>query len=271
MSGLIGSVSAFDVREFAGPVRVAARSAPHVARVLEAAFPKDGSPAERTALEQVLAAGEVVGKTLLDREQASPARVRPAYAHFMTMWSILHDLLADLARVPGEVSPRGPRAAALVSEALPLGISFVQLQAAEAWSAAQRRLDLIDKRGLGPEIESLIGPDMLDGVRKATLRLREASGAGPTPSNAPSSTAVAERLATFSQLVGMYCRILAAKVDERDAVTVQRFRKAVAPLAEYRASRRGADRAEEEPEPVGDPSVLPGMPGAMPLAAGPSA
>lgn len=265
------NVSGFDVREFTGPARVASRSAQHVARGLEAAIPIDATPEERAALERAIAAGDAVQASLLDREQATPARVRPAYVAFVTLWSIFNDALVAIARIPGEISPRGPRAAALMSEVLPEGIAFAQLEAGQAWAAAARRLALVDDKGLGPVIAEAIGADVLEGVRGATLRLREAVGAGPTPTEFASSTAVAEKLADFSRLVGIYCRLLSAKVDEADLATVERFRKAVGPLIEYRASRRGQDETGDDALPVGDPAIPPGMPGASPFVTGPTA
>lgn len=270
MSG--SSVSNVDVREFSGPARVQARSAAVVGRGLEAAVPNDATVEEKAALARAVAAGDEVQDSLRDREQASPSRIKVPYTALAVMWSILFDALVAISRIPAEVSPRGPRALALVREVLPEGTTFMQLEAGQAWSASVRRLKVIDERGLAPAIGELVGSDVIDGVRTATATLREALGAGPTPIDIASSTAVAEKIANFSRLVGIYCRILAAKFDESDAASVERFRKAIAPLIEYRASRRGQDDDDDVAAPpvVGNPAIAPGLPGSSPFITGPA-
>jgi hypothetical protein len=75
-------------------------------------------------------------------------------------------------------------------------------------------------------------------------------------------------VARFSRLVGIYCRVLGSKVDEADPASVERFRKAVAPLIEYRASRRGKDEEDEVAPVLGDPNAPPGHPNSSPFMTG---
>lgn len=78
-------------------------------------------------------------------------------------------------------------------------------------------------------------------------------------------------LYAFSKAVAEYCRLLAARVEEDDPESIERFRKAVAPIDEYRsrAPRNGEDTthttdATEEtqqssptPNPAPTPVVAP--------------
>lgn len=72
--------------------------------------------------------------------------------------------------------------------------------------------------------------------------------------------------------------MLAGKVDETSAASVERFRRAVAPLDEYRAAR--AARGGSDDDDVVDVEVAagpratpiaPGMPGSSPFITGPNA
>ena len=110
-------------------------------------------------------------------------------------------------------------------------------------------------------------------ARRTTTQLRETSGAGPAPRATVSSTAVAEGASELSQLIGVYCRLLGAKYDERVPASVERFRRAVRPLDEHRASRR-SESDDDEVESIDPavtpvtPDVRPGMPGSPPFLPG---
>lgn len=239
---------------------------------MEAAIPPDASAEERAALEQAVRAAEAVAVCLTEREQSSAGRVRPAYLAFQNGWGVFGDTLAVLSRLPADASTRGPRAVAMKAEVLPEGTAFALLDAGAAWNAGERRLKYIDDHAMGPQVAELVGADVLETVRRVTAGLREASGAGPVYQEAPSTTAVAEKLTDFSQLVGMYCRLLAAKVDERRPATVERFRRAIGPLEQYRASRRGQEESDDEllapPAPPNGTPIAPGMPGSSPFMTG---
>ena len=73
----------------------------------------------------------------------------------------------------------------------------------------------------------------------------------------------------ISRVTTRYCRLLAAKLDETDPASIARFRKAVAPIDELRATRTSnnggviAEDDREQPEPATPtPVVGPASPGA---------
>ena len=264
-----------DFRNYVQPTRMSAHHASYVAGAMEAAMPADADPHERAAMASAVAAAAGVREVLSERDRFSAARVRPALAFFGSMWAMLGEMIAALARLPAEHGPRGPRAAAIALTLLPEGVSFVKLDAGAAWAEGKRRLHRIETEGMATELEGLVGADVLRAVRAATTALGEAVGAGPSPREIPSGTALQEALTNFSRNLAAYCRVLAGKVDETSAASVERFRRAVAPLDEYRAARAargGSDDDEEEivSAPVGAP-IAPGLPGSSPFITGPNA
>ena len=210
---------------------------------------------------------------LSERDEYSIARVRPAWMAFSTAWSVLVAMLGEVARL-GSLSPRGERAAELRARFFPEDSSFVKTDAAAAWPMGARTLERIDAAGIAGELATFVGSDVLDAARRTTAQLREASGAGPAPRATVSSTAVAEGASELSQLLGVYCRLLAAKYDERVPASVERFRRAVRPLDEHRASRRSESDDDDEVDSIDPavtpvtPDVRPGMPGSPPFLPG---
>ena len=265
------AISSLDVRDYVGPFRVSSAHAQHMARAMEAAMPPDASDDERSGMVEVVAAAAVVEDVLSDRDRFSQARVRPAFVSFGTAWSVLGDMLAALARMPADATARGPRAATLYASIFPDGTTFVKLDAGAAWAAGQRRLDRIDADGITASVDELVGADVLVAARRATANLREATGAGPAPRDVPSSTALSEATAAFGRELGGYCRVLVAKLDETNASSVARFKRAVFPLDEYRSARRSDDDTEGDlfVAPAND-AIAPGMPGASPFITNPT-
>lgn len=263
----------FDVRSYTGPSRVGARHALHVASALESAMPADADANERRAVGEVVAKATAIQAKLNERDETSVARVRPVWIAFAACWSVMTEILGALARL-GSLSPRSAAAQALLSRFFPEGSAFVKEDAGAAWAAGARTLDRIDAAGAAAELGSFVGPETLEAARRATVALREAAGAGPMPRETVSTTAVVQTTSELSQLIGLYCRLLAAKLDERDPRTVERFRKAVTPLDEYRASRRGGED-DDEVTPVAPATpttpvtpakpIAPGLPGAPAL------
>ena len=258
-----------DLRNYVGPVRASALHVQHLARGMEAALPSDADPHERTAMTEVLTAADAVQEGLNDRDRFSAGRVRPALQLFGTAWVAFFEMLCALARFSSEMSPRGPRAQALLTSLFPDGIAFVKQDAGAAWAAGQRRLDRIETEGLTLGVGELVGSDVLEAARRTTMALREASGAGPTPRE--HASVIADTVSRFSQSLASYCRLLVAKVHESDPASVDRFRRAVMPLDQYRASRRGHEDDDDEviDDPVvtdpAAPPIAPGMPGAPPF------
>jgi hypothetical protein len=255
-----------EVGRYVGPIRVSARHVQHVAGTMEAAMPSDADAAEKAAMAEGKADATAVQEALNDRDRLSAGRVRPALLLFGTAWVVVFEIMSALARLGSDVSARAAKAQAMLALLFPEGITFVKEDAGAAWAAGQRRLDRIESEGLGPAIVELVGSDVLEAAKRATAGLREASGAGPAPRD--QGAVVADRVASFTRHLAIYCRLLLAKLDETDPASVERFRRAVLPLDEYRASRRGSETDEELLDAVatpGTPPIAPGLPGSPPF------
>ncbi|UJR81527.1 hypothetical protein [Sandaracinus amylolyticus] len=193
-----------------------------------------------------------------ERDRFSSARVRPHRDAFINYWAALHELLVSKARLGTAFGDDGVRAQALLDAYFPEGVGFARLDAYAAWFEGQRRLDRMVEEYRLEEIGALAGAAMLTAVKKGTAALGEAIGVGRTArTEVPSATALQEALAKLSRAVGAYARLLAAKVDEEDAASIERFRRAVAPIDEYRAMRVKEGVVEEPVEPAIEPGASP--------------
>jgi hypothetical protein len=230
-------------------MRIGAERAQPFARELVHAAPLDLQIGERKALEIVVEYADEIDDVLNDRERGSNVRVRPFIQSCINTWGGSSDGLLAIARIPADVSDRGPRAADLHARLFPEGSSWLKSEAEVLWSRANRLLARIEEEKLEREIEALLGRDVHDAMVTVTQALGEAIGVGRKPRAVTSGPSLAEKTQGLSRAVGAYCRQLAANVDESDPESVERFRKAVAPIDAYR-SRASATVEEEEEEPV---------------------
>jgi hypothetical protein len=221
-------------RFYVDGVRVSARYVKSLAALLIKAAPPDKTPVESRRLDKVRSAAAEVDVVLNDRDRISSARVREPFLGFGSAFGALHASLVATSEVSDEESDRGARAAALLANLFPGGVSFTSLDARAAWAEGDRHLGRIRNEGLAEEVVALSGPDFLPSAIRATAALAEAIGVGETTVEVPSSTALLDAMRAFSKSVGSYCRALAAGVEDDDPASWARFRKAVGPIDEYR-------------------------------------
>jgi hypothetical protein len=233
-----------------------------VARQLLNSMAEGASAEERTAMDAVIAASEAVVAVITERERAGVGKVRPSMLAFTNAWSGVSEVLGGFGRAEG---PVGDEARTLSETLFVDGVAFVQLEAGAAWSEGRRRVARIDAEGLAPRLEALIGTVLLTQMRTATEKLGNAIGAGTELRDVPSRTALAEAVDEFGTAVAAYARVAAAKVDVRDAESVQRFKKAMTPLDEYRASRKGHADDDDVVDTTSTVPVAPGLPGGSPF------
>jgi hypothetical protein len=236
-----------------------------VARRLLNSMPADASSDEKKAMKIVVDSADAVAGVITERERAGVGRVRPMMLAFINAWSGGSEVLGGLSRADGQL---GADAKAMSEALFADGVSFVKLDANAAWFEGKRRLDRIDDEDLGRKLAALVGEQLVTQMRSTTVSLGNAIGVGTEQIEVPSKTALAEKVAVFARAVAAYARLLSAKVDETDGDSVDRFRKAMAPLDDYRASRKGSsddDETETElpvvppgaPVPTGHPSPSP--------------
>jgi hypothetical protein len=218
-------------------------------------MPADASADEKKAMKLVVDSADAVAGVITERERAGVGRVRPMMLAFINAWSGGSEVLGGLARVDGQL---GADAKAMSEALFSDGVSFVKLDATAAWFEGQRRLDRIDDESLGQKLAALVGEQLVTQMRTTTENLGNAIGVGAEHVELPSGTALAEKVAVFARAVAAYARLLSAKVDESDGDSVDRFRRAMAPLDDYRASRKGSTDEEEDTTDV--PPVAPVTP-----------
>ena len=239
------------VREYCDGVRL---SAPYVKVLVEGlrnALPEDADAAERKQIDLLVRLSREVDAVVNMRDVV--VLVQPERAAFVAAMGALHDALLAVERLPRGHSDRAERAARLRTLAFPEGITFVRKDAAASWSDGDRHLRRIADEGLERELTALVAPEFLAVAKKTTAALGEALGVGRTKRTTPRTTALADQLFLVSRALVRYCRLLIGKVDERDAESVERFRKAVVPIDELRALRGssvGTVVAEDDAEPI---------------------
>jgi hypothetical protein len=111
---------------------------------------------------------------------------------------------------------------------------------------------------LQPELDALIGPEFLVLAKATNQRLADVVGVGRARREVADPTAITEGLAKFGRAVGAYARIMAAKVDETDDASAQRFLNAMAPIDAHRVQSRrrtpSDDAAPVLPDEASEPS-----------------
>ena len=237
-------------------LRVSAAFAKALAHALFYALPADADEREKAAAQLVVERGEAIDRILNARQNAGGSKAE--LAAFVACWGGMYDALVAKTRLPGDRSPTASLAAKILDEIFENKITFIRLPAAAAWADGDRRYDRIVELGLEDEIASCIGGEYLPAAHRATVALGEAIGTAKARPDAPGRTALADALTLFTRAVRRYCRILAAKVEEDDAASVERFRKAVLPIDEYREGVRARGGSEEDVDL--DPAVTPPTP-----------
>lgn len=247
-----------DYRSYQG-FRVGAQYAVPVARVMRNAMPRDATPEEESAMVQVEDVAQHVKVVYAERDRVSPSRTRARLGSFANAWSAIHEQLTAKGRLPEELGDIGPRALALNAAYFAEGVGFVKHDAYAAWFEGHRRIERLEGEGTMGELEALVGPEAIAYARKATDELGDAFGAGSTAIDVPSSTALADVLNKFSRAVGAYARLLMARVDEDDPASIERFRRAMQPIDDFRAMRDAKDAPSRDADaPVAPEPVDPG-------------
>lgn len=244
-----------DFVQLAQETRFSAVSGILVVNRIVLAAPGDLTSEQKKALRGVAVAKTEVERVREERAMRQPAKVRPFIGPFNASWSGLSDVLGALATLPPDVGGKKSERAQKVRMTLfpEGGAPFLQLDAETAWVEAKERLDRIARHDVGGELALLVGPEHVEAIKKTTAALGEILGVGKTPRPAPSSTAMQDALKALSRAVARYARKLLADVDDEEPSSVERFMRALGPLAEHKASlrTRGPSLEEEDPaEPV---------------------
>jgi hypothetical protein len=238
----------FSVRSYVDPLRIGARYAKPVARLLLHAAPSDITPEEQVRLAAANALADEIGGVLYERDRLANTKVQPLSANFRICMGALHDALLATASLPEAESENAGRAKELLRIFFPEGIAFTKLSALAAWSEGEWRMQQIEKNGWSAVVGEITRPEFLSAAKRATEAFGEVIGVGRAPREEAPKRGLQLILAQFSRKVAAYVRALAARVDEDDAASIERFRSAVAPIDEFRARRAAASEEESADE-----------------------
>ena len=241
-----------------------------LAKILLARVPKNSSAMVRKAA--TLVEGSVTDLEMKWMQQVVPLsrNVRPLAIQLGTGWAAVRDRLASYAAYP-EGNPDRKRAMEIHGMLFAEGLEFCLLSSPRMHAESDRRLLLIDERGLAKHLGRLVGEGFLATLRAAHEACGNALGMNEDLPVPATPVVIVEPLRVLADaIVGYALQLLAlARHDpeKQDAIAI-----ALAPIDEFRtaAGRRvGEDdddeSEEEEPEteapaPAVRPSPAPVMP-----------
>ena len=239
-----------------------------LAKILLARVPKSSSAMVRKAV--TLVEGSVSDLEMKWMQQVVPPsrNLRPLAIQLGTAWAAVRDRLASYEAYP-EGNPDRKRATEIHGMLFAEGLAFCLLSFPSMHAESDRRILLIDERGLAKHLARLVGEGFLAGLRAAHEACANALGMNEDAPLPATPVVVVEPLRVLADaIVGYALQLLAlARHDpeKQDAIAV-----ALAPIDEFRTAvgrRVGGDDDEEEeqpeteaPAPAVGPSPAPVMP-----------
>jgi hypothetical protein len=224
-------------------------SALGLGKILIHRVPKGSSPAVRRAASTVEnAVDELESKWMEQVLPLSRNDLRPLAHRLAGAWSSIRDRLITYASFPEGNRDRS-RAIAIHDVLFPDGLVFLKLTAIREYGESERRIRLVDERGLAKDIARLAGDRFLAALRAAHEAFGDALGinkASPLPA-AP--VVVVELLRALTDAISRYALQLVALAhddpEKRDAIAL-----ALAPIDEFRsvAGRRAVADEDEDIE-----------------------
>jgi hypothetical protein len=201
---------------------------------LSEARPGDMTAAEQAALDALFAAGTAVERILDERDRARSRRVRPRLDAFIAAWTCCSDVLDAYARLD---VPFTARARALRELGFTQRHTLLSCPAPELVGEAMRRYRRVTTESSRDELVAVVGEDLVRLVETTMKALADVLGCGDVPKVAAEAGVLARRIRDVQAAVVAYARALGGSVALGDAASVERFRRAVAPIDELRRSR----------------------------------
>jgi hypothetical protein len=246
--------SDIDLTPYTGAVRFGAQHGIVLASQLAVAAPPDITPGEQRALDLMGKKAKRVQKVLVARGKAAPGGLRPVLSALDAAYGGIYARLTSAAKLPAGFGDIAARAAAVLDAVLADGLGFLVNDAETKYAESERRLQVIEEKGLAAEIDRAAGAGFLDALKGAHAALAEALGMGATPVHF-ARTELLDAVTELAQSVGDYGLQVAAQVDRYDAASVARFRAAMMPIDRFRADRAASAGEHEDGEAVAEPGT----------------
>lgn len=216
--------------------------------------------AAHTALQEALV--DQFDTSALESPEASEPAIQELDRILDNCWAGLDDRLGGLTRLP-EGTEGAAEAAALRSRLFPKGLSFLKLPYKIEWSESQTRLQLIEREGLGAQIETLAGKPFLPAVRAAHLRYGQALGMHDPLPGVAAAPSVRAAFDAFLAALRAYVVKVVASIDEDHPETQEVADALLAPISAWAAA---AKRARTETAPASPDTPAPAEASADPAA-----
>lgn len=221
-------------------------------KMLLAVVPKDAPAPVKKAAKRIhtsLKALETAWKERVRVEQLPD--IRPLDRRLDLRWSALSDRVRGWE--PLDEHPEKQAAATEVVKLLfPDGLNFLKLPYVAEHAESQRRLDVIEERGLQATIDDLAGREFLAAVKEAHRAYGEALGITRGVKAEPAQpAALNEPLRQLTDAIAAYNIQLLAHVHDAPAALTD-VRRALAPIDKFRQAqqgRRGAGVPVDAPPP----------------------
>ncbi|HWB75744.1 MAG TPA: hypothetical protein VG755_12340 [Nannocystaceae bacterium] len=228
-------------------------SALSLAKILLRRAPRRSSHAVRQAasdVEQAVAKLEAEWAEQIARRARTD--LRPLGRRLDATWGAIRDRLLNYTVFPDD-SPERARAIAIHDLLFPDGLAFLKLAFMYEHAESERRIQLIDARGLAKDLARLVGAGFVEALRATHRAYGEALGIiKTTPVLSPIQ--LAERLRALVDAMSDYALQLIA-LARHDAAIRETVDVALAPIDEFRvaaarhaaASRRDDGDADDPP------------------------
>lgn len=221
-----------------------------LAKILVHRVPPSPTPVVRKAASLVeKAIADLEKQWLEQREQEVPAsrtNVRALARRIDRAWGSVRSRLLAYESLP-EGSKKRVRALEIHDLLFPDGLEFLKLTFIREHGESELRLQMIESRGLGKQLEALIGEEFLADLRATHLAYGDALGVNKASPEVAQTVVVADHLRALVDAISGYALQLLAVArhdpEKRGAVI-----SALAPIEDFRmaAGRRVVADDEEE-------------------------
>jgi hypothetical protein len=225
--------------------------------VLAAAAGKTVPGPVAEALEEVKAAVDALQSVAVQRLPSSDPGARAADMVLDAAWSALRGLLSAVSRLRDHADAE--QAATLLGLLFPDGLRFTRLPFRLEWAESANRLQMIDERGLGTQIEKLGGGTVLAQIREAHAHYGEVlaiTSQAPEP-----GVSVREARAAVMNALRFFVVRVSASVHPRDpdASAADLARDLLAPIENCQPVTPAKTAGDPAPTPPSPPPSMPGL------------
>jgi hypothetical protein len=182
---------------------------------------------------------------------------RPIDRRVDLSWSSFFWRIDTLATLPHDLYPRAVRARVLRDQIFPGDdrLGFTKIPYKAEWAEVKKRLDLIDRENLAPEIDDLAGPEFLQEMTQAFALYGEVLGITKVAPADETPEPLLDELRELGAAITDYTVAVLSTIQRKKPDTQEAALVALRPLTEAReASRRPTPPTPPDNPPTPEPS-----------------